>query len=289
MSDRSWPWWRPGVSWCAAGLVVALAIFLLPSLALAQSEELPVTEPCSSCHSDETHAWGQSPHANIDPSASAGVGASCIDCHGEYDRGHPDTAVSPLAVDSSMCQDCHAGTFDQWQHSIHAENGVQCIGCHVSHSQSLRLTDEELCASCHRDALGDSLHQAHWEAACTNCHMPESQVTGAVASRGDLALGVVPDHDFVSVSARNCLNCHSDDVKAEANASTAATLRTALHEESARVSNLASELRGVEHTNRSLLTLSVANLGFGIGIGGIMGIAFMLVVAYFGIGRGGKS
>ena len=46
-----------------------------------------------------------------------------------------------------------------------------------------------------------------------------------------------------------------------------------------------SELDQSQQTNRSLAILSVANLGFGVGIGGILGIIFMIAYARFGSRR----
>ncbi len=45
----------------------------------------------------------------------------------------------------------------------------------IQSSQQLRLTDETLCQSCHRESVNDPFHAAHWEgdATCTSCHLSE--------------------------------------------------------------------------------------------------------------------
>lgn len=243
------------------------------------------TKPCSSCHEEEADAWQQSLHAiGTDPVTGA-TAATCNSCHGDYVRGHPDEAVVPLRVDSSMCKECHASTWTEWENSIHGEEDVQCISCHLSHSQEMRLTDERLCTSCHQESLDDPMHSAHWnsDATCTSCHMGSSPANAAMASAGEgMALAGGANHDFVSVSAENCLECHREDVKSTAAAGDSDLLNVAYTGADVRVPELSAELESAEQMNRSLGILSVANLGFGLGIGGILGIAFMLVYARFG-------
>jgi hypothetical protein len=268
----------------ALALALALAcLILLPAAGRAQADPAQGDETCVNCHSDESAAWAESPHGGVPPeSAGAEGGASCVDCHGPYVKGHPASGTITLTVDSSMCEGCHSQTFGQWQGSQHAQDNVQCISCHRPHSQDLRLTDEVLCQSCHRESLTDPLHSAHWigEATCTTCHLADAAQT-AVASQ-DQALGVVvaPSHDFVTVSSKNCLECHADDVDATAAATTAVNPPAP---DEARL--LADQLEATQRTNKSLATFSAANLGFGLGIGGILGIVFMLVGAGFTLGR----
>lgn len=244
-----------------------------------------MTKPCSSCHSDEADAWQISPHAAVSADAAT-AGAACTDCHGAYERGHPDAARMDLKVDSSMCVNCHKDTFDQWQHSVHGQNSVQCISCHLPHSQEMRLTDERLCTSCHKESLDDALHTAHWDnaATCTSCHMTAGPETGALASSDpSLAAVMTPRHDFVTVSARNCLECHREDVYADPQASDGnVTVSEKVLETAKTAPLLVNQLEAAERTNRSLLTLSVANLGLGVGVGGVFGVIFMLVFMRFG-------
>ncbi len=267
-------------------VVACTASLLLFSTALAQATEDEITKPCASCHSQEADAWQQSMHAT---DGTVDQGAACTTCHGDYVRGHPDDEAMPLKVDSSMCVDCHKTTHEQWQDSIHASADVQCISCHAPHSQQMRLTDERLCKSCHQSSLDDSLHSAHWDsdATCTSCHMTIGPETEAIASSDPaLATLLTPDHDFVSVSSRNCLTCHREDVSAaDGRISYDQELRNAKQTSEQQVHDLAAELKSVETTNRSLFALSLANLGFGVGIGGMLGVALMLVLARIGTRR----
>ena len=196
-----------------------------------------------------------------------------------------------LDVDSSVCTECHTDVAGQYEHSKHAGANVQCVGCHVAHSQDLRLTNQSLCTSCHREALKDSLHTAHWvgDVSCTNCHMEESLpiVNAKMASAGQTLLVGGASHDFVTVSPRNCLGCHREEVKTGAVSSDEQALtRLALLTKADQVPALRSQVQQAEATNRTLSILNVVTLGGGIGLGGILGIAFMLVVARFGRNKG---
>ncbi|HEX9926148.1 MAG TPA: multiheme c-type cytochrome [Anaerolineae bacterium] len=156
--------------------IASLALLLglgLPSLTLADPPQPAGVDKCAKCHEDETEAWQNSVHAKSVTVDDGLPGATCEVCHGQYTSDHPKNDPMTLTVDSSICADCHASTFAQWEDSRHAQAGVQCIGCHMSHSQALRLTDEALCAACHHDQTRDDFHAAHTiaEATCTDCHL----------------------------------------------------------------------------------------------------------------------
>jgi hypothetical protein len=280
---------QPDLTRWAARSILALALtlawlFCLPTSGQAQADPAQEDDSCVTCHSDEGTAWTHSPHGQVPPeSAGMAGGASCVDCHGPYIKGHPASGTITLTVDSSQCQTCHTDTYVQWQGSQHAQDNVQCISCHRPHSQELRLTDESLCQSCHHESLADPLHTAHWtgDATCTTCHLADVPQMNLAASQ-DPTLGrvVAPSHDFVTVSSKNCLDCHADDVSATPVATTAGNA-AATHE----AQLLAGQLEQTQRANKSLTTFSAANLGFGLGIGGILGIVFMLIGAGRMLGR----
>ena len=110
---------------------------------------------CLTCHTTSFDAATPMPDA---------AGVTCEACHGPLVTGHPESGEMPLDVDSSVCSDCHVDTHAEWQTTAHGEAGVQCIGCHKSHTQNLRLDDQKLCESCHSDRLLDSGHSAHAQA-----------------------------------------------------------------------------------------------------------------------------
>jgi predicted CXXCH cytochrome family protein len=251
-----------------------IAIFLVALVALCPSiiaqAALPSPhegdpEACQACHADETAAWQNSPHAQHQVACSA--------CHGPYVAGHPKTGPMPIDVESESCAACHAETYSQWQNSLHASKGVQCIGCHLSHSQQFRLTDQALCSSCHRQVSESFTHTTHRAAGvtCIDCHL--SAATGGEQP-------ALHSHSF-AVAADVCLSCHSQSIhgKSSSLSGLASERAPADSSPSAREAQLANEVAALTRANRSLQALSLATLGLGLGIGGALGVAFVLAVS----------
>lgn len=272
------------------GCLLLLAALLVGSPAALAAPADPVDEqPCTECHALETETWQHSSHAAVDPTTGAAV-ARCVDCHGPYGEEHPEDDLMALDVSSMTCATCHAATYTQWSATIHAQNEVQCIGCHQAHSQDLRLTGQTLCTGCHAEPRDDPFHKAHWlgEATCIDCHMAGESTPAAVAGGSNqlmaLALAssaILPpassEHDFVTVSTRHCLDCHREDVRNPDPSGQSMEERLMANKQTS--AQLASRL---EMTRRNLYTsegmLPVA-LGLGLGLGGFLGIVFMLAAA----------
>jgi nitrate/TMAO reductase-like tetraheme cytochrome c subunit len=266
-------------------LFIGCLLLILVALPAGVDAAPPVgAETCAECHIEETEAWQDSPHAHAVDAEAGVLGATCEDCHGLYVEDHPETDVMQLSVDSSACQDCHTSTFQQWGQSIHAQNGVQCIGCHLSHSQEFRLSDEALCAACHRERL-DTAH-AQSNVSCIDCHLSSTNRHQEVelASAGESSAGVpVASHDFTAVLSKDCMSCHGQDVHREDMAQVSYVSSSASPE---CQPELIAKLEATERTNKSLQTMTPISLGVGIGIGGMLGIIFMLVVGYINQNRG---
>lgn len=252
--------------------------FVLPLDAVAAPPAPSGAESCVECHQEETTAWQDSPHAG----AGDEHGATCEGCHGAYVESHPGEGVMRLAVDSSVCEECHSDTFAQWQGTVHADAGVQCIGCHLSHSQEFRLTDESLCGSCHRERLQDFSHTAHDIAnvGCTDCHVSslspvDTETAGLSVSQAMRA----PSHDFTHVASEDCITCHGPDVHTLLPASDQVVNAQVL-DMAEQVPELTAELEKTRQSNQTLQIMAPVALGIGLGIGGVLGIAFMLVIGY---------
>lgn len=188
-----------------------------------------------------------------------------------------------LSIGSEACADCHEATYTQWEDSRHAQAGVACISCHLSHSQDFRLTDEALCNACHNDQVDDFFHTIHaTEAACTECHLPSTAIQPARA--GNVAMAhpiLMPSHDFTAVSLDQCMSCHRESVYEATNISVGFKTKEELIALADQVPVLSSKLESAQESNRSLRTMLPVTLGLGIGIGGIIGIAFILVISRF--------
>lgn len=308
------------------GFLVVLLGLLLPATVLAgpPDPDYQGPEKCAECHSTETEAWQNSPHAqamadigesvhlacgdvvetdecsclgchttDFDPieGTYAYGGVSCEACHGPYVEGHPKDGVMHLDVDSSICSDCHVETHQQWQDSLHAQAGVQCIGCHLSHSQDFRLTDEALCGACHRDRLEDFAHTAHEssEVDCTDCHLSSAtahETAALVSIDQSIGRSAAPSHSFTVVSSQACVGCHGQsihEVVARDDLTQAANVQLLAMAD--RAPELAAQLKAAEQANKSLRIMTLVSLGLGMGIGGMLGIIFMLVVGYVVQGR----
>ncbi len=255
--------------WNSIALALALAVLLFlgaGQTALAQTDQ-PGSEPCIECHLAETQSWQHSPHAT--------ESVSCETCHGAYVPDHPEAGVMQLNADSRICISCHSTTTDEWRQSQHAQNNVLCTSCHVSHSQDTRLSSEVLCGSCHSEQIDDFTHTAHHTegVTCIDCH--------ASTSGGGQGSG----HQFTAIDSRACIGCHAKTIHEEASLAgkeaqlQAAQLRTTSEE-------LGAKLETTQRQNRSLMALSAVSLGIGLGIGGVLGIAFALAILYFN--RGAK-
>jgi hypothetical protein len=213
-------------------------------------------------------------------------GVSCQACHGPYVEDHPRNGVMHLDADSSVCSDCHIETYQQWQESLHGQVGVQCIGCHQSHSQDFRLTDEALCGACHRDQLEDFTHTAHETAdvGCTDCHLSSAaghEASALASAAGNVGPGVAPSHSFSVVTSQACVGCHSrgihqvvpcDDLTLASN--------TELMAAADQVPDLKTKLEAAEKSVKTLRVMTLVTLGWGMGIGSILGIFFVLIVGY---------
>ncbi len=289
--------WGPQAAHAAPALGPALGAPPAQQEPVAQQDaatpEIPMTleekQGCG-CHSPERESWQMSPHGQM--TAEGEPVAACTTCHGEYVEGHPEKGMIPLATDSSACTNCHKQTAEEWQGTVHAEAGIQCISCHLSHTQDLRVTSDQLCETCHRDSVQDPLHTAHWlgEAGCTSCHMaggtaaaPHAAGQSVASSDPGAAVEALmpnaPQHDFVSVSSAKCLDCHSKDVTVlDGPIQTGYVVRNDLMQAANQVPALQAELASAQQVNRALSLWQPVSLGSGIGIGGILGIAFVLVV-----------
>ena len=272
-------------------VIAALLLATLLCLALTPGVFAQTDEEGCGCHTAEKSTWEMSTHGQI--KANGEPVAACETCHGVYTRGHPEQDMLPLDTDSSVCTDCHETTAHEWEGTIHATAGVQCIGCHVAHSQDLRLGNQAQCESCHREAVQDPLHTAHWlgNVTCTNCHMAgESAMGGKLASADfNIALVQVPTHDFVTVSAKNCLDCHAKEVQVDVSTEPADFVqRLDVIAAAAEAPLLRADLAAAQQTTRATTLFVPMSLGFGVSIGGVLGIAFVLVAASWGRRKGGK-
>jgi len=172
--------------------------------------------------------------------------------------------------------------YQQWHETAHSDAGVQCISCHVPHTQETRLASEELCQSCHRD---EAEEWAHNDAGvhCTDCHISSPTVAAAsdVQVKGPDS---APNHSFEQ-AVEACVDCHGQGIHSEGvDTATGAIGSSQLLEMRDRARELALQLEDAKDTHRSLQALSVVTFALGWAVG-CVGMIFVFVVGYVSQGR----
>ncbi len=115
------------------------------------------------------------------PAVAAEVESSCVSCHADEED---EELAAPV---------------EEWRHSVHAEAGVSCDGCHggnpFEEDEELSMDEDEagflgspswreqgsFCGSCHGDirdsyatsVMASVIEEGETVAVCTTCHMPE--------------------------------------------------------------------------------------------------------------------
>jgi formate-dependent nitrite reductase cytochrome c552 subunit len=237
--------------------------------ALTQCQENQGTDcTCLSCHTSSFDPTAQTvPHE----------GVTCEACHGKFVEGHPENGEMKLSVDSSVCSECHTETHKSWENTEHAQAGVQCIGCHRSHTQNLRLDDEGLCTSCHRDRLQDGGHAVHIKTGvnCIDCHT--SPATMIATGEGQL----VSSHQF-AVATDSCASCHGqtfhEDTTVNGQAAALGAAVEPVLTEAVTSGETPAEIVAEQGNRRWLQGATALSFGLGIGFGAMVGIVFMLVI-----------
>jgi len=243
-----------------SALMLAVGLCFGP-VALAGSEQ-PASAVCQQCHWPEMESWRQSAHARS--------GVDCENCHGAYVPGHPEQDVMLLSAGAEVCMRCHADTTAEWQNSRHAQYKVACTSCHVSHSQHTRLSAQILCGACHSEQIHSFTHTAHYTGGvtCVDCHASRPYGTSHIG------------HQFTLIDAKACIGCHAQTIHQQLGAThreaqqQLAALQTASTDLGRRVQTLEKE-------NRSLQGMVVVSLGIGLGLGGLLGIVFVLTILAF--------
>jgi DmsE family decaheme c-type cytochrome len=178
-------------------------------------------EQCAECHESEVTSFDNTSHAR----AMHSDALACEACHGkaadhleagggkETMRSFAD--LSPTQA-SEVCLSCHEQTGNQshMRQSEHMASGVACTQCHdvhpdnkeklerVSHGTNamIRLSQQELCTSCHEDVGADFKKPTHHRLQegvmeCSNCHNPH---------------GSADQKQLLADGKENCVKCHED-------------------------------------------------------------------------------
>jgi DmsE family decaheme c-type cytochrome len=167
----------------AAGLVTVLA-----GVAPASAAPTGGGAPCAECHEEATASFNSSFHAKAWKGANG-----CQSCHGSADRHLDDPSKKTIVSFSkdggrsakeraAQCLGCHSSSSHVafWETSKHKSVGMACDSCHTGHSslpRNLKMSEPELCYSCHKDIRSQANRQSHHpiregKISCTSCHDP---------------------------------------------------------------------------------------------------------------------
>ena len=111
----------------------------------------------------------------------------------------------------------HHQQYIDWEHSVHAKEGVTCTSCHFVHqigvpptrSQTMQAGSRQ-CMSCHELLNKNQAHSIHSFGNCVGCHMPKIATS---AESGDLHshvfVALLPKDTLANPAIPNsCQTCH---------------------------------------------------------------------------------
>ena len=192
---------------------------------------------CLECHVEQTKSMSKTPHWKKAIKGSPVANKECESCHGPgaaHVREGGGTTRDLITFTkketakqkSEACLACHQNSkeitfFDL---GVHKQNDVTCVDCHSVHNgavHNLKMSQPNLCLTCHKDVKSQLNRQAHHpiqegKVKCTDCHTPHGGFgpkmikadsiqdlcyTCHTEKRGPFAF----EHPPV---AENCLNCH---------------------------------------------------------------------------------
>ncbi len=133
-----------------------------PMVADHPKEPMPVDrspELCARCHSDTRFDW-----QDWQGSTHFQRGMSCITCHDPHSASlkvvEPRDGTAKYSDASQLCVTCHQDVSMDFPYSVHQKQGVTCINCHVTHTET---------AGTDVHALPDHSFKANL-ASCNACH-----------------------------------------------------------------------------------------------------------------------
>ena len=206
---------------------VALAAFILLPLTARAADDPIKNSECLDCHNDKTlnttNAAGRVISLFVDEArlaASVHRTNTCISCHADLTRKHPDDNLAAKPVD---CARCHARQSDSYGASVHGIafrnrdlSAATCSDCHDSHDilppesplSPLNFSHlAETCGACHPQEAKDVEQSVHGQAVaaghrdaptCTDCHS-EHKIE-ALKGRSPLEISLVV-----------CSKCHASE------------------------------------------------------------------------------
>ncbi len=139
----------------------------------------PTSKTCGTCHTDARFAvesWEGSVHF--------AKGMDCTTCHDPHNASLKVTLnlrdPSPVKDASRLCISCHEEASMDFPYSVHSQEGVTCIDCHLEHLENPNKTIH---------AVADHSFKASIQ-TCTTCHAGQMHANGEAISTKE-AVGVL--------------------------------------------------------------------------------------------------
>ncbi len=135
----------------------------------------PSPELCGECHTGPYPTYEE--WSDSGPNHGA---ANCITCHDEH------TSKLVYETPAATCGECHESHIVQVEGTVHGENRVECIDCHMIIEDANFYTGKQA-------KTGHSFSPANKDLDCTSCHDRE-----------------LSKHNVLGEKAAACLSCHGD-------------------------------------------------------------------------------
>lgn len=208
--------------------------------AAAKLTPYEVGQKCLKCHEEDVKNYQFSAHAKSAQFLKGKEAATCDTCHGDgakHSRSSKPADILnppslPSAQASEMCMNCHARdeTHVAFRGSAHDRKDMSCVSCHKEHHAAgkgrlqsrtglrptpatlakvtgklLKMPDQELCLSCHKDKRKSTLQRSthlfateHGDSkiTCISCHNPHG-------GEGKPML-------WASSTTQLCYSCHAE-------------------------------------------------------------------------------
>ena len=206
---------------------LALYIFTINNASEAAAPPAIANSFCLDCHSDKTlsktNASGKEVSLYVDIgklSGSVHKTNSCVSCHSDISRKHPDDNVPVKAVDCSSCHQKQSQTYGASVHGLalakSRRDSATCTDCHETHSITAPASPSsplhfsrlaQTCGACHDQVAADVAASVHGKAiaagrrdapTCTDCHS-EHKIAG------------LKNISPLAISVELCSNCHASE------------------------------------------------------------------------------
>jgi len=156
---------------------------------------------CGRCHSDTRFGW-----QDWKVSTHYQRGMDCTTCHDPHSASlkkvNKPFGAAPTSDDvSALCINCHKEHSMDFPYTVHNQNGVSCVDCHVNHIENADKAAHSVpdhsfnaslasCNTCHAEQMHSTSNEA---TSGTSAPLPVAQSQGAELAAGAAAATEQPE------------------------------------------------------------------------------------------------